>query len=163
MSAKKTNSSKKHTNDSKKPDKLQQQIRELTEALQRERADAENIRRRAENDRIDALATGREIAIGQLLPLFDNLERAFSHMPKELENNKWATGIQSLDSQLRTIMKDFGLEPIDTVGKEFDPERMEAVSVEEGGDGTEIVSEELQKGYTLNGKLIRVAMVKVKR
>ncbi|MCA9348918.1 nucleotide exchange factor GrpE, partial [Candidatus Saccharibacteria bacterium] len=142
---------------------LQQQLADLTEALQRERADAENIRKRAESDRIAALATGKEIAVGQLVPLIDNLHRAFAHMPAELDDNKWAQGVKALDKQLESLMTEFGLEVIETVGKDFDPELMEAVAVEEGGNGHEVVSEELQRGYRLNGRVIRVAMVKVTR
>lgn len=155
--------SKKHTKKKKSESvaSLEQQIGELTDALQRERADAENIRKRAENDRVAALATGREIAVTQLLPLLDNIERAFTHVPKDISDNNWVKGVLALEKQMQSIMGEFGLEKIKAKGEVFDPEFMEAVSVEDNGGDQEIVSEELQSGYLLNGKPVRVAMVKI--
>lgn len=145
-----------------KNEELQQQIAELTDALQRERADAENIRKRAATEKVDNLARGREMAAEELVPLLDNLQKAFEYAPEDIADHKWVQGVLGLESQLGKLLADLGLAKIETVGQEFDPETMQAVSVEEAGGDKEIVSEELQAGYTLNGKLIRVAMVKVK-
>lgn len=141
---------------------LLQQIGELTEALQRERADAENIRRRSEEDRRQALGAGKRAAIEQLVPLLDNLHRAFAFAPKDIASNSWVKGVLGLDKQLESLMNEFGLTKIETVGKQFDPETMEAVSTEEGEGPEHVVLEELQSGYLLNGQVVRVAMVKVR-
>ncbi|MEM6997850.1 MAG: nucleotide exchange factor GrpE [Patescibacteria group bacterium] len=143
---------------------LQQQVAELTDALQRERADAENVRRRAGEDRVEALVRGKEMAAEELIPLIDNLIRAFEHTPDDIKDHSWVKGVLGINKQLDILLKDFGLKKIDTTtGTEFDAETMEAVGVEEGGDGTDRVSAELQAGFKLNGRVVRVAMVKVKR
>lgn len=150
----------------KQPSKkdLELQVAELTEALQRERADADNVRRRAGEDKVEALVRGKEIAAEELIPLIDNLMRAFSHTPDDIKDHKWVKGVTGIEKQLEALVKEFGLDKIDaSEGTEFDAITMEAVAVEEGGDGTDKVSAELQSGYTLNGRVVRVAMVKVKR
>ena len=146
---------------SKKDKDYEDQISQLTESLMRERADAANVRRRAGEDVVNALVRGKEQAVEDLLPLIDTLTLAFSHAPSDIADNKWVSGILGLDKQLSALMKDFGLEKIEVVGQDFDPEIMQAVTVEDAGNGREVVSEELQPGYRLNGKVVRVAMVKV--
>lgn len=139
---------------------LEQKINELTEALQRERADAINIRRRHEeqiNGLRDAVKAG---VIKNLLPVIDNFERALSHVPKDLEKDDYVKGVQSILKQFEKTMQEIGVKKIQTVGETFDPNLHEAVSVE--GDGEiEIISEELQAGYILGDEVIRHAMVKV--
>jgi molecular chaperone GrpE len=138
------------------------QIVELTDDLQRLQADFINFKTRSEKERVDALRLGREMAVSELLPVFDNLERAFAHTPAELQDNNWVKGINVLEKQLLDVLSNLGLKKIKTVGKPFDPKTMEAVSVEDG-PGEEIVSEELQAGYILGDKVLRPAMVKVKK
>ena len=140
---------------------LEDQIVELTNSLQRERADAQNLRRRSELDRREALNAGQQSTIANLLPTLDNLERAFTQVPKEIKSNNWVKGIISLDKQLKTTISKIGLTKIKTLGQPFNPEAMEAVSIDDQGGNKEVVTEELQAGYRLNGQVIRVAMVKV--
>jgi len=149
---------------SKNPSKkdLEAQVLELTESLKRERADADNIRKRAATDQVDAIIRGQEIAVEKLLPLIDSLERAFAHTPKEIADNTWVQGVTGLEKQLAKLTAEFGLERINTVGEQFDPERMQAVVADDSEGESDIVTEELQSGYILNGKVIRVAMVKVR-
>ena len=137
--------------------KKRDKVLELTEDVKRLQADFINFKARAEKERIEAVQNGRERAIIELLPLLDNLERAFQHAPEELAENLWVKGVLGLEKQLMTLMEDFGLEKIETVGQEFDPSSMEAVS---HGDG-DMVSEELRSGYKLGGRVVRPAMVKV--
>lgn len=146
----------------KKPMKENSKVVELTADLQRLQADFINFKTRAEKERMDALRLGREMAVSELLPVFDNLERAFSHTPPELQNNNWVKGINSLEKQLLDVLSNLGLQRIETVGKLFDPSKMEVVSVVDG-PGEEIVSEEIQAGYVLGDKILRPAMVKVKK
>ncbi len=137
--------------------KKKDKVLELTEDLKRLQADFINFKARAEKERVEAAQAGRERAVIELLPLLDNLERAFQHAPEELTDNLWVKGVLGLEKQLMTLMEDFGLEKIETVGLEFDPNTMEAVS---HGDG-DAVSEELRSGYKLGGRVVRPAMVKV--
>jgi molecular chaperone GrpE len=142
---------------------LQQQIAELTDALQRERADAQNIRRRHDEQIARLRGTVKMHVIEELLPVIDNFDRALKHVPKELENNDYIKGVQGVVKQFEKTMQDMGVERIQTVGQPFDPHLHEAVSVEEGDAEQETVSEELQAGYKLGDEVIRHAVVKVTR
>lgn len=140
---------------------LQQKIDELTEALQRERADAINIRRRHEDQIAQLRNVVKASVVKDLLPVIDNFERALSHVPKDLEKNDYVKGVQAIVKQFERTLEEIGVKKISTVGEAFDPHLHEAISIE--GEGSEeIISEELQAGYTLGDEVIRHAMVKVK-
>lgn len=142
-------------------EQLAQEVAELTEALQRERADATNVRRRAEEDRIKLGSYYKAAVVRELLPILDNFERALKHVPKDIEKHDYMKGIEAVIKQFEQTLAKLGVERIKTVGEPFDPHLHEAVSHEEG-DGDEIVSEELQAGYVLGDEVIRHAMVRVK-
>ncbi|HTE57168.1 MAG TPA: nucleotide exchange factor GrpE [Verrucomicrobiae bacterium] len=141
---------------------LEQQIIELTGALQRERADVINVRRR-HDEQIGALKDMvKANVVRDLLPVVDNFERALKHVPKDLEANDYIKGVQAVVSQFEKTLADIGVQRIKTVGEVFDPRFHEAVSMEEGDGAVEVVSEELQAGYILGEEVIRHAMVRVK-
>ena len=142
---------------------LQQQLAELTKALQHERADATNIRRRHEEQMASIRNRVKASVIQDILPVIDNFERALKHIPKELENNEYIKGVQAVVKQFEKTMADLGVERIKTVGEPFDPRYHEAVAVEEGNGTKEVIAEELQAGYRLGNDVIRHAMVKVKQ
>ena len=150
---------------SKKPVvvELQQKIDELTEALQRERADAENIRRRHEQQISGLKNLVKSQVVLDLLPAIDNLERALKHVPKELEGNDYVKGVEGTVKQFDKVLSDLGVEKIKTIGEVFDPALHEAVGIEEGDGDLEVICEELQSGYIVDGEVIRHAMVKVKK
>ena len=137
------------------------QIAELTEALLRERADAMNVRRRAEEDRIKLGGFYKSLIVKELLPVIDNFERALKNVPKELADNVYIKGVQGVVKQFEDTMVKIGVERIKTVGEHFNPELHEAISMEEGEGDTEVVTEELQAGYKVGDEIIRHAMVKV--
>lgn len=141
---------------------LQQQIAELTDALQRERADVMNIRRRHEEQMAGLRTTLKAHVITDLLPVIDNFERALKHVPTDLVDNDYVKGVQGVVKQFEKTLADMGVERIATVGQPFDPRYHEAVSMEEGEGGEEIVTEELQSGYKVGDEVIRHAMVRVK-
>lgn len=142
---------------------LEQKIGELTEALQRERADAENVRKRAETDKLQLADFYKSMIVRELLPALDNLERALKHVPKDLEGNDYVKGIQGVIKQFEQSFAQLGVEKIKTVGEHFDPKLHEAISIEDGDGHEEVVCEELAPGYKMGGEVIRHAMVKVKR
>jgi molecular chaperone GrpE len=148
----------------KKPtiNELQQQVAELTEALQRERADISNVRRRHEEQLATLRTAVKANVVRELLPVIDNFERALKHVPKELEGNDYIKGVNAIAKQFEKTLEQMGVERIRTVGEIFDPRYHEAVSMEEGTGSTEVVSEELQSGYRLGDDVIRHAMVRVK-
>jgi molecular chaperone GrpE len=145
---------------SKKPKKPT--VAELTEALQRERADVENIRRRHSEELANLKDHIKANVIRDLLPVIDNFERALKHVPRDLENNDYVKGVQGVVKQFEKTLLDMGVERIKTAGENFDPLLHEAISMEEGDGTHEVVSEELQPGYKVGEDVIRHAIVKVK-
>lgn len=146
-------------------DEFVQRIDELTNDLQRTRADFENYRKRVEQEKQMARMSGEATAVVKLLPVIDNIERAIGHIPDELTDNKWAQGIAGLAKNLEKALDSMNLKRIDAkAGTAFDPELHEAIQVDEEAEGEhEVIAEELQAGYTLHGQPIRTSMVKVTR
>lgn len=141
---------------------LQDEVVQLTEALQRERADSTNIRRRHEEEIAGLRTRIRATVVRELLPVIDNFERALKHVPKDLESNDYIKGVQGVVKQFESTLAALGVERIKTVGEPFDPHLHEAVSMEHGDGETETVSDELQAGYRIGDDVIRHAMVRVK-
>ncbi|MBP6962288.1 nucleotide exchange factor GrpE [Candidatus Saccharibacteria bacterium] len=141
---------------------LAQENDSLNDALLRERADAMNVRKRAEEDRIKMGGFYKAMVVKELLPTIDNFERALKSLPKDLEGNDFIAGIEKTVKQFGATLKKLGVERIKTVGEHFDPNLHEAVTMEEGDGEHEIVSEELQSGYIMGEEVIRHAMVRVK-
>lgn len=140
---------------------LQQQIGELTEALQRERADATNLRRRHDEQLTSLRTVAKASVVRDLLPVIDNFERALKHVPADLTENDYIKGIKSIVTQFEKTLTDLGVQKIKTVGEPFNPHLHEAVSMEEGEGDQEVVSEELQSGYRMGDEVLRPAMVRV--
>ena len=137
-------------------------IEQLTAALQQERADAVNLRQRLAQERLQLTETVRTVVIGDLLPLLDNLQRAFSAVPDDLRAQNWVKGVLYIDQQLAAYLKDLELKPIQVVGKEFDPDIMEAVAtVKDSKRPDGLVLEEVLKGYYYKDEILRPAQVKV--
>lgn len=145
-----------------KSEVIEQQIEELTQSLQRERADALNQRRRHEEQLANLKSVVKANVVRELLPVIDNFERALKHVPKDLEGHDFIKGVQAVVRQFEKTLSDIGVERIKTMGEVFDPRFHEAVSLEEGEGSREVVSEELQAGYKLGDEIIRHAMVKVR-
>jgi len=142
---------------------LEQHVADLTDALQRERADVINIRRRHDEQMAGLKNTVRVQVIRDLLPAIDNLQRALAHTPKDLADHDYVKGVSGVVKQFEKVLHDLGVAKIKTVGEAFDPNLHEAISMDEDGDGQEVVSEELQPGYVLGDEVLRHAMVKVVR
>lgn len=139
-------------------------INELTTDLQRLQADYINFKQRSEREKVDAVRLGREMTVTQLLPVLDNLDRAFAHAPVEIQDNNWVKGVLGIQRLLTSSLDNLGISKVKTIGEVFNPETMEAVGVEEGSDSEEeIVVEEVQAGYLFEGVVIRPALVKVKK
>ena len=150
---------------SKKQIELEQQIGELTQDLQRTRADFENYRKRVDEERVRAKELGQEQTAAKLLPVIDTIDRAASHFPEELKGNKWAEGVAALSKNLSKLLDELKLEKIVVVPGEtgFDPSIHNAISTDDTEGDTEIVAEELQSGYKLAGSVIRESLVRVTR
>jgi molecular chaperone GrpE len=143
-------------------EQLAQQVVELTEALQRERADATNLRRRHEEQVTNLKSVIKASVVRDMLPVIDNFERALKHVPAELTDSDYIKGVQGVVKQFEKTLADLGVERIATTDQPFDPRFHEAISMEDGEGVQEVVSEELQAGYRLGDEVIRHAMVRVK-
>jgi molecular chaperone GrpE len=147
-----------------KQQELEQRIGELTLDLQRTRADFENYRKRVDLDRQAAHTHGATKMVVKLLPVIDTIDRAIVHMPDELKDNQWAQGVAGLDKQLAKVLDELHIQRIlATPGTPFDPSLHQAVQMDEAEGEQEVVAEELQSGYLLDGAPIRHAMVRVTR
>ena len=151
---------------------------EYLNGWKRERADFLN-HKKEEIERIGTVIKyANEEIILKILPILDNVYLAESHAPEELKNNKWINGFLQIKKQLSDFLAKEGIEHIEVIGKPFDPNTMEAVeeiensgervSAESSGESASAVEagtvvEEIQRGYTLHGKLIRPAKVKISK
>ncbi len=137
------------------------QIAELTNRLLRTQADFENYRRRVQREKEELAVYANQKLILNLLPVLDNLERALATPPVE-GDEKLRQGVELTARSFREILAKEGVEPIEAVGKPFDPKFHEAVMTvesEEHEDGTVVA--EFQKGYKLGDRVIRPSMVQV--
>jgi molecular chaperone GrpE len=146
-------------------DDRDEEIINLTLDLQRTRADFENYRKRVDGEKQAAREAGQSSAILKLLPVVDNIERAIAYTPEDLKENTWVQGVSNLVKHLDKSLDALSVARIDAKsGTEFNPEFHEAIQFDEDAEGDkEVVAEELQAGYTLSGRVIRHAMVKVTR
>lgn len=131
---------------------LETKITELTNDLQRTRADFENYRKQAEAQKEHAVESGKEDTVKKFFPLLDDIERAVVNY-KELK---------PLEKNLEKTLRGLNLEKIESKpGTAFDPALFEAIAVEEGEGEKEVVAETLRTGYYYQGEVVRPAMVKV--
>lgn len=122
-------------------------------------ADFQNFRKRTEKEKADVYSFANERIMTDLLQVMDNFERALG---SECQDQAYAEGMQMIFKQFTDILKNSGLEEIEAVGHDFDPNFHHAVLTDSNPDfDSGKVTEVLQKGYKLNGKVIRPSMVKV--
>jgi molecular chaperone GrpE len=143
--------------------KKEEEINELNNRFLRLNADFQNYKKRAEKERADVYQFGNEKIVTDLLPILDNLERANSSANEESSaGDSIAKGVEMVMQQFRDILKKHGVEEIQSIGEEFDPNLHHAVMQEDHPEyESNQVMDVFQKGYTLNGKVIRPSMVKV--
>ena len=148
-------------------DAMQQKIDELTAGLKekeeralRLQADFENFRRRTSKEKEELSAVIKQEILKDMLPLLDNFERAMAAETKDAE--AFQKGVDMIYTQLQEVMKKNGLEPIETAGQKFDPNFHQAVMRVQNEDlEDDDIAQELQKGYMVEGRVIRPSMVQV--
>lgn len=122
-------------------------------------AEYDNFRKRSVKERLDASADASAKAALEVISVIDNFERA---MAAECSDESYKKGVEMIYGQFTEVIKKLGVEEIDALGKEFDPNLHNAVSqVEDGNFGENTVSQVYRKGYKLGDKVIRCAMVVV--
>jgi molecular chaperone GrpE len=135
---------------------------EYLELAQRTRADFENYRKRVAKETSDALARGKADVARQLLPAIDNLERALAAGEDESAHRALVEGVAMVRDELHSRLEGAGVEAFDPTGERFDPQLHEALSMRpEEGTESGVVLETVEKGYRLNGQVLRAAKVVV--
>lgn len=150
----------------KKKDKKDKQIEDLTAQLddlrKRNLAEFENFRKRTEKEKSTMFDMGAKSVLEKLLPIIDNFERGFAGLSEEQMSDPFVSGMDMVYKQLVKALADMGVEPIEAVGKPFDPNLHNAVMhVEDENLGENTVAQEFQKGYLYHGSVVRPSMVQV--
>ena len=150
----------------KKKDKKDKQIEDLTAQLddlrKRNLAEFENFRKRTEKEKSTMFDMGAKSVVEKLLPIIDNFERGFAGLSEEQMSDTFVSGMDMVYKQLIKALADMGVEPIEAVGKPFDPNLHNAVMhVEDENLGENTVAQEFQKGYLYHGSVVRHSMVQV--
>ena len=126
------------------------------------KADFDNTRKRLERDKLDAIKYANERLLAEILPVLDTVDRALASITEGHDPEKVKQGLVIAQDELHKVLELHGVEVIKAVGNEFDPRFHEAVAMvltDEAKEG--FVVEEVQRGYMLNGRLIRPSRVKV--
>ena len=136
-------------------------VEELTNDLKRMTADFANFRKRNEAERSEFAKFAKADLIAKLLDVLDGYDRALSTVPDEVKGQPWVEGMWLVERKLRKVLESEGLEPIDSLGKPFDPYLHQAVAYIESDEPEGTVIEEHQKAYRLHDRVIRPALVTV--
>ena len=129
------------------------------EGWQRAQADLINYKRRSEQEREETSKFANSTFVFNLLPVLDDLERAFASIPPKLAKSSWVDGTRLIERKLRATLETQGLSQIKALGEPFDPTIHEAVRQGEGKEG--MIIEEVQKGYKFRDRVIRPSKVVV--
>lgn len=140
-----------------------QKIAELEHTLKRALADFENFRKRIERERSEMTLVAKVNLLHELLPVLDNFNRAINHLPIELKENPWTTGILAIAKQLKGLVERQGLETIaPNPGDPFDPKLHEAISHEPNDSiFADNIIETIEVGYAVDSQVLRPAKVRV--
>jgi molecular chaperone GrpE len=132
-------------------------------ALQRERAEFQNFRRRTAEERLRDLGLAGEDLIRKVLAIADDFDRAIEARPASIAQDPWFEGIAAIDRKLRQLLESEGVTAIDAAaGKPFDPREHEAIANVPGtGHAEGAIVEEVRRGYRLRDRVIRPALVAV--
>ena len=148
----------------KKAADLEKEAKDNYDRFLRMAADYENYKKRAVREKEDWVKFANEDLLKAILPFIDNLERAVTHAEKVKDTGVLIEGVRLTIQQLVQALGKFGVSPFESVGKAFDPSLQEAIlTIPTDEHEPNRVLEEFQKGYLLNDRLLRPAMVSVSR
>lgn len=140
-------------------EKLKKELEESKDKYLRLMAEYDNFRKRSAKERLELSATVKGNTIGEILPVFDNFERALA---AETEDTNYKAGVEMIFKQFGDMLTKLGVEIIDPIGQTFDPNIANAVNqIEDENLGENEVAQVFQKGYKIGDKVIRYAMVVV--
>jgi molecular chaperone GrpE len=140
----------------------QTQAAEYLDGWQRTQAEFSNYKKRQEVDRAQLTALSNAELVRRLLPVVDDFERAIGSLPLNLSKLTWCEGVSLIKLKMDAVLESEGVTPIATDGQSFDPRYHEAVTYEEVEGYTEgQIIGEVQRGYLLNDRVLRPALVRV--
>jgi len=145
------------------PEVARKQAAEDLEHLQRLKAEFDNYRKRVLKEQTRAVEMASEPLLRRLLEVLDEFELALMAAEQKPDFDRFLHGVELVYAKLQEILRSEGLERIDAKGKPFDPEQHEALMQSGDGDGEPRVADVLRNGYSLRGRVIRPAGVKVVR
>jgi len=136
----------------------------LQERVLRLQAEFENSKKRMAREKAEFLKFAHEGLVLEFLPSLDNLERAIASARREVSSNPLLEGVEMTARLFRAVLEKAGVKPMEVLGRPFDPDYHQAVAQVDSPHGdANLVVEEIQKGYLLEGRVLRPAMVKVSR
>lgn len=145
-----------------KKDPKDVQIEDLQDRLKRQMAEFDNFRKRTDKEKSSMYEIGARDIIEKILPVLDNFERGLASVPEDLKGGSFAEGVEMIYKQFVKTLEDAGVEAIEAVGQQFDPNLHNAVMhVDDDSFGENEISQELQKGYKYRGTVVRHSMVQV--
>ena len=146
---------------------LSEEDKNYLEMLQRLKAEFDNYKKRSTKEKQELAGFIKSQLIMKLLPVIDDFERMFDHSyenEKDQSHSEFIKGSEIIIDKFLSILKDEGLEKIESVGEKFDPNLHEALFMEPTKEGEDnIVLEEFEKGYLFDSKLVRPVKVKVSK
>lgn len=145
-------------------EKLKKQAQEYLDGWKRAKADYLNLKKEMEAQNTEIKEWMSKIMLLPVLEIMDSFDKAFNTVSEDFKTNPWFAGIEGTKKQFENYLKTRGVEAMAVKGEKFDPIKHEAVESAEGSqsaDESGLVIEELQKGYTINGEVLRPAKVKV--
>lgn len=138
---------------------LTQQVAKLTDIAGRAQAELQNAKIRLERESDELKKYAAEGSLRKLLPTIDNFQRAFRHLPGELQSHEWVKGMTAIEQDFMRVVGEMGLKKFESLGQPVDPARHEVLMTAPGVAGK--VIDVLEDGYELHGKILRPAKVKV--
>ena len=144
---------------------LEQEVKESNDQLLRKAAEFENFRKRLAREKEESIKYANAALLGDVVPIIDDFERAIQSAADSKDFNAFHSGVSMIEKQMVSMLeRNWGLKRFSANGEPFDPEKHEAIAVEETDKhDSEIVLEDYQKGYLLHDRVLRPAKVKVAR
>ncbi len=144
-------------------DALQSELEDSRNRHLRLAADFENFKKRTRQEQLDTVQYATASLAERLLPVVDDFQRIMEHTPEGVDEN-WLKGVRLTLQKLEEVLAGVGVQPIEAVGKPFDPKLHEAIGSEESEEHPEdTVVAEIRRGYMLHDRVLRPALVKVSR
>lgn len=145
-------------------EQLKAQVATLTDSLARSQAEFINFRKRQATEQESFLKFANQKLILDLLPVVDNFQRAFQHVPETIKNDQWVIGALAIEKQFTQVLEKIGVQKMNVIGQKFDAHLHEILTVgDQANTEKDVVIEEFEAGYLLGDKVLRPAKVKVQK